>query len=110
VISVSDGEHRVSLPAFTITVAQPSTGSATVYWTPPTQKTDGSALGNLAGFRVLYGRNSSNLDRVATIANANATSYTVNGLTSGTWYFAVKAYDTANVESELSNVRSKTIP
>jgi hypothetical protein len=110
VISVSDGEHRVSLPAFTITVAQPSTGSATVYWTPPTQKTDGTALGNLAGFRVLYGRNASNLDRVATISNANATSYTVNGLTSGTWYFAVKAFDTANAESDLSNVRSKTIP
>ena len=52
IISVSDGAASASLPAFTITVAQPSTGSATLSWTAPTQNTDGSSLTNLAGFRI----------------------------------------------------------
>jgi hypothetical protein len=33
----------------------------------------------------------------------------IEGLSVGTWYFAVKAYTTANVESDLSPVASKTI-
>lgn len=109
VISVRDAEHTVSLPPFTITVASPSTGSATLSWIPPTQNTDGSALTDLAGYRVMYGRSSSSLDQVVQVG-PGASSYTITGLTSGAWYFAVKAYNSSGVESAVSNVGSKTIP
>lgn len=109
-ISVSDGEAIVSLPAFTITVSQAATGSAALSWTPPTQNTDGTTLENLAGYRVVYGRSSTNLDQTVQIASAGTATYTLTGLTSGTWYFAVKAYTLAGVESDVSNQATKTIP
>jgi hypothetical protein len=86
-----------------------ATGSATVSWTPPTTNTDGTALTDLASFRVVYGRDSDALDQSVTVENAGATSHTVNNLTSGTWYFAVVVVNQAGVESGLSNVASKTI-
>ena len=110
IISVSDGTNRVSLPAFSITVAQATTGSATLSWTPPTQNTDGTSLTNLSGYRIVYGRSSTTLDQLVQITNAGASAYTVSGLTSGTWYFAVKAYNASGTESSVSNVGSKTIP
>lgn len=110
VISVSDGSHKVSLPSFAITVSQPATGSATLSWTPPTENTDGSALTNLAGYRVSYGRSSSNLDQTVQIANPGVSTYTITGLTSGEWYFAVKAYTSAGEDSNMSNTGTKKIP
>jgi len=110
VISVSDGTTSVSLPAFSIAAKSGATGSATLSWVAPTQNTDGSALGNLAGYRVLYGKSSSSLDQSIDVANPGLTMYVIDNLTSGTWYFAVKAYTSANAESANSNVASKTIP
>jgi hypothetical protein len=110
VISVSDGTRTVSLPSFAITVSQGTSGNATLSWTPPTQNTNGTTLTNLAGYRVVYGRSSSNLDQTVQIANPGLATYTVTGLTSGTWYFAVKAYSSAGAESAVSNTGSKTIP
>lgn len=109
-ITVSDGSLSASLPSFAITVVQASNGSATLSWTPPTQNTDGTSLTNLAGYRVVYGRSASSLDQTLQIANAGVSTYTVTGLTSGTWYFAVKAYTSSGGESAVSNGGSKTIP
>lgn len=110
VISVSDGRNRVSLPAFAITVSQSANGTAALSWTPPTQNTNGTALTNLAGYRVVYGRSSSNLDQIVQITNTSVSTHTVTGLASGRWYFAVKAYNTSSLESDVSNVRWKDIP
>lgn len=110
VISVSDGSLSASLPSFAITVLQASNGSATLSWTPPTQNTDGSSLTNLAGYRVVYGRSASSLDQTLQIASAGVSTYTITGLTSGTWYFAVKSYTANGAESAVSNGGSKTIP
>ncbi len=111
VIGVSDGSNSVSLPAFSIAVnSAPATGSATLSWVAPTQNTDGTSLGNLAGYRIVYGTSSSALNQTITISNPSVTSYVVEQLASGTWYFAVKAYTSAGAESSQSNVASKTIP
>jgi hypothetical protein len=110
VISVSDGAGSGSLPSFSITVAQSGSGAgnATVSWTAPTANTDGSALTDLAGYRIYYGTSSNALNNVVPVS-IGVTSYVVEGLTSGTWYFAVRAYTTAGTESALSNIASKTI-
>ena len=47
---------------------------------------------------------------VITIDNAGVTSYVIEGLTSGSWYFATTAFDDQGMESDFSNVASKTIP
>ena len=115
VITVADGSATASLSAFSITVTgttgttTPTTGSATVSWVAPTENSNGTALTNLAGFRVYYGTSSAALNQVVDVDNAQATSYKVSGLTTGTWYFAVTSITTAGVESAPSTVASKTI-
>lgn len=109
-IRVSDSTTTVSLPAFAINVVQPSSGSATLNWTQVMQNTDGTALTNLAGYRIRYGTAANALNQQIQIANASVSSYVITGLTSGTYYFAVRAYNSAGVESPLSNVGSKIIP
>ena len=110
VISVSDGTDSASLAAFAITVEQVSTGSVTLSWTAPTQNTDGSPLTDLSGYRIVYGKNSSSLDQQVQLTNPGLTTAVVDNLSAGTWYFAVKALNSANVESDLSNIASKAIP
>jgi len=109
VISASDGQYSSSLPAFDVTVMPDTKGSATVSWSPPTSFEDGTPIANLAGYRVVYGLSASELSQGVAIASADITSATIEDLAPGTWFFAVKAYTTANVESNLSSVASKTI-
>jgi hypothetical protein len=108
-ISVSDGKASASLPTFGITVSDAASGSATLSWTPPTRNTNGSALTNLAGYRILYGTSAGSLNRSVQIANPGLARYVVEDLAPATWYFAVRAYNTAGAESAQSNVASKTI-
>lgn len=110
VISVSDGTTSVALPAFSIAANSVTLGSATLSWVAPTQNTDGSSLTNLAGYRIAYGTSASALNQTIDISNPSLTTYVVDDLAAGTWYFAVKAYTSAGAESALSNVASKTIP
>ncbi|MEJ2516283.1 MAG: fibronectin type III domain-containing protein [Gammaproteobacteria bacterium] len=84
------------------------TGVATVRWTAPTRRTDGTPLDGLGGFRIRFGQSQTSLSNVITVKNPGATSYVVEGLGSGTWYFAVTAYDLKGLESSLSNLASKT--
>ena len=107
IISVSDGTASASLPAFSLSVLQLSTGKATVTWTAPTETNEGAAA-NLTGYRIVYGQDSDSLTESVTVTNPGLTSYTIEQLSQGTWYFAVIAVNSAG-ESEKSNVTSKTI-
>ena len=112
VISASDGQQASALPAFSINVTAPPpvTGTALLDLTVPTRNTDGSALTDLAGVRIYYGTSSTNLTQVVQLASATVSSYTVNNLTSGTWYFGATAYTSSGTESALSPIVSKSIP
>lgn len=107
-ISVSDGKTTTALATFSISVTQVATGSATLSWAAPTQNTDGSALTNLSGYRIYYGTNAGSLTQSVDITNAGLQTYVLGNLSPATWYFAVKAL-AGGVESDLSNVASKTI-
>jgi hypothetical protein len=109
VISVSDGKTSTSLSAFSIAVVDVSSGAATLSWAPPTQNTDGTTLTNLAGYRIHYGTSSSTLSQTVQIANPGATSYMIENLSPGTYYFAVKAFTSSGTESAISNLASKSI-
>jgi hypothetical protein len=98
------------LAAFDITVQAVGNGAATLSWTAPTRRTDGSPLTDLAGFKVYWGRRSGSFPNTADVGNPGITTYVVDNLSSGTWYFATTAYDANGLESDYSNVASKTIP
>jgi len=109
VISAFDGTVSTALPAFSITVRPATSGSATLSWTPPTTNSDGTPLVNLAGFRIVYGQASRQYSQVLDIASPVIATAMIENLSAGTWYFAVKAYTSAGVESDVSNEASKTI-
>lgn len=85
------------------------TGSATLSWIPPTENEDGSALTNLAGYRIFYGTSAGNLNQVINLANPGLTRYVIENLSAGTWYFGIRAYSSTGAESAMSAIASKTI-
>jgi hypothetical protein len=109
-ISVSDGELTAQLKPFSITVQAIALGSATLSWSAPTQNSDGSALVNLSGYRVYWGKESRNYANSQHITSPGVTTYVIENLSSGTYYFAVTAMSGSGLESGYSNEASKTMP
>jgi len=109
VIGVTDGTKNHSLAPFSINVVPVAFGSATLTWLPPTTRTDGQPLRNLAGYRILWGTTQGSYPNGVRLTNPGLTSYVVQNLAPGTYYFVVRAFDSSNVESDNSNVAQKTI-
>ena len=112
VISVSDGKVSTALPAFSIAVAAPAVPTvraATLSWTAPTQNTDGTAVTNLAGYRIYYGTSSTALTQMVQVSSAGITTYVLDNLAPSTYYFSVRAYSSTGAESTNSNVVSKIV-
>jgi hypothetical protein len=109
VISVSNGVATAALPAFSISVTQSSNGSVTLSWLPPTTNTNGTALTNLAGYKIYYGTSPSSLTQSVQITNPGMADYVIDNLSPATWYFSLVSYNSADVESPLSAIVSKTI-
>ncbi len=112
VISVTDGEFTDALASFSIEVTSPDSAvdSVTLSWTAPTENEDGSALTDLAGYRVYWTRTPGGSTRSATIDNPSVTTYTVEGLQSGTYEFMCTSFNDEGVESTDSNRVSAVIP
>lgn len=107
-VTVSNGESESSAET-TVRVVASADGRATLSWSAPTERTDGSPLTNLAGFRIYYGPTKSDLRYVIDIKDPGARSWVVEDLTPGRWYFAASAFDSQNLESGRSNAASKAI-
>lgn len=103
---VQGGRYRITRSA---PAPQPTSGSASLSWTPRTTNVDGTALTNLAGYRISYGTSATALTQTVQVANPGATGYVISGLAPGSYYFAVRAYTSNGTESALSNVLSKTV-
>ena len=82
--------------------------TVTLTWDPPTTNADGTALTDLAGYKVYYGNASRSYSSVNPVID-NVTTYTSPDLAPGTYFFAVTALDAAGNESAYSNEVSKTI-
>ncbi len=81
----------------------------TLTWQPPTENTNGTALTNLAGYYIDYGTQSETYTTTIQIANPGLTSYVVENLAPGTYYFAVTAYNSDGTDSGDSNQVSATV-
>ena len=100
---------NVTVQRWTDAMAASASTSAKLSWLAPSQNTDGTPLTDISGYHVYVGNDPNSLATVLDVADGSATSYTVNKLTPGTWYFAISAYTNDGVEGELSSVGSKTI-
>jgi hypothetical protein len=105
-VSVSNGTASASLAAFSITV---TAGSANLSWTAPTDNTNGTPLTNLAGYTISYGTSPTALTQTIQAASPTETTYVVNNLSAGTYYFAVDAYTTTGTQSAESATGTKTV-
>jgi cytoskeletal protein RodZ len=77
--------------------------NVTLNWTPPTQNTDGSPLTDLIGYRIHYGNQSQSYTSTVSVDNPGIATYVVQNLPAGQYYFAVTAYNSAGLESQLSD-------
>jgi hypothetical protein len=110
VISVNDGPASASLTPFSISVgAALASGSVTLAWVAPTTNADGTPLTDLAGYTITYGNSPSAMNQSVQISSAAVTSYTIQSLSAGSWYFSVTAYTSGGSQSPASNVAALTI-
>jgi hypothetical protein len=115
-ITVADATHKVATAPFSIVVSPAvnsaldmSSGVASLQWEMPPSKVSGEPLDDLAGYRILYGRNSSDLDHSVMIPDPATTSYQFSTLTSGVWYFAVVAVSSNGLEGPPTTYATKSI-
>jgi hypothetical protein len=86
------------------------TGVATLSWMPPRRNLDGSALNDLAGYVIYYGKEPANLNGEIRIFDPYATTHTIDHLDPGTYYFRIVAVTTTGARGGDSSLVSKTIP
>jgi len=66
-------------------------------------------LTNLEGYNIHYGVTSQNYSQTVKVANAGLSRYVLDSLPKGTYYFAIAAYNSAGIESTLSDEVTATV-
>lgn len=111
--SITDISYDPTISEQPVTTAPSDTtgGSITVSWTAPLTRTDGEplSLGDISRYEIAYGTVKDALTE-SVITEGPDTTYTFTGLASGTWYFAVRAFDQAGVASVYSEPVSGIVP
>jgi len=108
VVTILDDDNGTDPVSGTDPVPVIGTGVATVNWTPPTENTDGTALVDLAGYKIHYGTSPDNLYNNILINNPGITSFVIENLANNTtYYFSVTAVNSKGMESGFSNIVSK---
>jgi hypothetical protein len=109
-ITVADATHQVVAAPFSITVNPAmEVGIASLEWESPPSKVNGAPLDDLAGYRILYGRDRSDLDHSVLIGDPSTTAYQVSTLASGIWYFAIVAVNTGGLEGPPTTIATKLL-
>jgi hypothetical protein len=79
-------------------------------WNPPQLNTDGTALTDISGYRILYGTGPTALGQSVAVGGVGATSQVINGLSVGsTYYFALVTVNSGGQSSIPSNSVSMTV-
>lgn len=87
----------------------PLKGSVTLSWIAPTQNVDNSPLTNLAGYQLFYGTSAAAQNQQVNITSGGITRYTVDNLDAATYFFSIKAVNSAGVTSDPSATVSKAV-
>jgi len=83
--------------------------SLTLGWVAPTQNNNGTPITDLAGYKIHYGTASENYTKVVAVSNPSLSRYVLDSLESGTYFFAITAYNSKGIESTLSGEISATL-
>lgn len=102
-ITAEDIEGETTSKSIMINRESGENGSITLSWDAPTARVDGSPLTNLAGYKIYYGRMSGTYDYEIEIETPGVSTYVVEDLVAGDWFFALAAYDSEGLESDRSN-------
>ena len=108
-ITVADATHHTVTQPFDITVMGAANGVARLRWEKPPTKFDGSPLDDLAGYRIAYGHDISDLDESVYIDDPEQRTYEFATLGSGVWYFEVIAVSASGLEGPPSTSATKSI-
>ena len=81
----------------------------TLGWVAPTQNSNGTPITGLAGYKIHYGTASQDYTQVVSISNPSLSRYVMDSLSSGTYYFAITAYNAQGIESPISGEISTTL-
>lgn len=113
------GEHKITasidvagkIVSGTVNLTvNPKNGHATLSWNQPTTNTDNTPLTDLAGYKIYYGNTSDNLSESITVNDSSAVNWLIENLHSGrSYFFALTAFNSKGVESDLSNIVKKDI-
>jgi len=83
-------------------------GSVEMSWSVPQKRADGSNLnaGEISHYKIFYGLEENNLDMETQDISKDQTSYVIDGLDRGIWFFSIRVYDTNGLASQPSNVEA----
>jgi hypothetical protein len=84
--------------------AEPANGIATLSWNAPTTNADGSPIGTITGYTIYYGSDPTAMTQTIQIADPKATSYVVQQLRPGTYYFSVATSTASGTSARTSPV------
>jgi Fibronectin type III domain len=107
----SDGSEWTArgLPAAAFTVSRLAASAVMVTWEAPTENTNGTPLMDLSGYTIHYGTQSQSYTSTIAITNPGLTTYVVDNLTPGIYYFAITASASDGFQSGYSPEVSVTV-
>jgi fibronectin type III domain protein len=79
-----------------------SSSAVTLAWEAPTENSNGTPITGLAGYKIHYGTAPQEYTQVVSVSNPSLSRYVLDSLPSGTYYFAITAYNSQGMESALS--------
>jgi len=90
-------------PVLTTSAVPPVGLSATLDWIPPTENENGTPVPDLAGYIVYFGSLSGIYTDFRALDNPGLVTYVLDLPSSGEWFIAVTALNSAGNESDFSN-------
>ncbi len=103
VSSIDGTTHTVSITIIGVD-ENIATANITLSWVAPVAREDNSALSlsAIASYKIYYGTTPGQYPNSTTVNNGSATGYTLNNLSSATYYLVVTTIDTSGRESQYS--------
>ncbi|HET6629126.1 MAG TPA: putative Ig domain-containing protein [Woeseiaceae bacterium] len=101
-LSVTDGTSIAALPTFTITVQSTGSESYTLSWMAPTENEDGTALTDLAGYRIYYGMVAGEYTETVPLDNPSLTTFVLDNLAPGNYFLVMTAINSQSTESRYT--------
>ena len=107
------GQGGSASDSVTVTVSNstPSGQDVNLSWVAPAEREDGSpiSMSEIAGYKIYYGTSQGQYTDTIDVNEGTADTYTITGLSSGTYYFVVTTYDYNGWESAYSQMVSGSI-